>query len=188
MKTLRVRILDQWRDWLTEHHASVSEVWLIYFKQHSGAPGASIKHKDALDEALCFGWVDSLVKRLDDRQYAVKFTPRRADSRWSAVNRKRYTELKASGRLEPPGIARPPTKRGSAPRPPRRELPAKLPAYIQATLKKNPKAFRHFESLPPSQRRRYFAWIESAKREETKLRRLNEATRLLASGKVLGLK
>ena len=186
MKTLLVRTLDQWRDWLAEHHASVSEVWLIFHKQHTGV--ASIDYKDALDEALCFGWVDSLVKRLDDRRYARKFTPRRADSRWSAVNRKRYAELKAEGRLKPPGIERPPTNRGDAPRPPRLAMPAKLPAYIQAALKKHPTALRHFEALPPSHRRRYFAWIESAKREETKLRRLEEAIRLLASGKVLGLK
>ena len=108
MKTLLVRTLDQWREWLTEHHASVSEVWLIFYKRHTGV--ASIAYKEARDEALCFGWVDSLVKRLDDRRYAQKFTPRRADSRWSAVNRKRYAELKAVGRLKPPGIARaPPT-------------------------------------------------------------------------------
>jgi uncharacterized protein YdeI (YjbR/CyaY-like superfamily) len=103
------------------------------------------------------------------------------------VKRKRDAELKAAGRLKPLGIARPPTSRGSAPRPPRLELPSKLPEYIQAALRKNPKALRHFDALVPEQRRRYYAWIESAKREETKLRRLKEAIRLLASGKVLGL-
>jgi uncharacterized protein YdeI (YjbR/CyaY-like superfamily) len=186
MKTLRVQTLDQWRDWLAEHHASVAEVWLIYFKQHTGVP--SIKHKDAVDEALCFGWVDSLVRRLDDRRYAMKFTPRRADSRWSAVNRERYAELKSSGRLKPSGVARPPTDRGYGPRPPRRALPATLPEYIRAAMRQNRRASRHFESLAPSERRRYFAWIDSAKREETKLRRLKEALGLLARGEVLGLK
>src|SRR5436190_10952268 len=186
MKTLLVRTLDQWRDWLTEHHASESEVWLIFHKRHTGL--ALIDYKDALDEALCFGWIDSLVKRLDDRRYAIKFTPRRADSRWSDVNRKRYMELKASGRVQPSGLERPPTSRTSAPRPPRLELPATLPAYIDAALKKRPTALRFFESLPPARRRRYIAWIESAKREETKVRRLNEVIRLLAAGKELGLK
>jgi uncharacterized protein YdeI (YjbR/CyaY-like superfamily) len=186
MKTLLVRTLEQWRDWLTEHHSSQSEVWLIFHKRHTGR--ASLAYKDARDEALCFGWVDSLVKRLDDRRYAQKFTPRRADSRWSDVNRKCYAELKAAGRLKPPGIERPPTDRSYRPRPPRLPMPAKLPAYIQAALRNCPAALRHFEALAPSQRRRYVAWIESAKREETKLRRLKEAIRLLASGKVLGLK
>jgi uncharacterized protein YdeI (YjbR/CyaY-like superfamily) len=186
MRTLLARTLDQWRDWLTEHHASQAEIWLIFYKQHTGV--ASIDYKDALDEALCFGWVDSLVKRLDDRRFARKFTPRRADSRWSAVNRKRYAQLKTAGRLKAPGIARPPTRRGSAPRPARLEVPSKLPPYIQEKLKKHPKALRYFESLPPSHRRRYYAWIESAKREETRLRRLKEAIRLLACSKPLGLK
>lgn len=186
MKALLVRTLDQWRDWLTAHHASVSEVWLIFHKRHTGV--ASIDDTDARDEALCFGWVDGLVKRLDDRRYALKFTPRSANSRWSAVNRQRYAALKAGGRLKAAGIARPPTERGYAPRPPRRPLPATLTAYIQAGLKSHPKASQHFEALAPSHRRRYIAWIESAKREDTKLRRLKEAIRLLAGGKTLGLK
>jgi uncharacterized protein YdeI (YjbR/CyaY-like superfamily) len=186
MKTLLVETPDRWRDWLEEHHASESEVWLVFHKQHTEV--ASIDYEDALDEALCFGWVDSLVKRLDDRRYALKFTPRRPDSRWSTKNRQRYEALKASGRLKPAGIKRPPTDRGYGPRPARLPLPSKLPAYIQAALNKHPAARRHFEALPPSQRRRYFAWIESAKQEETKLRRLKGAIRLMAAGKVLGLK
>lgn len=186
MKTLHVQTVEQWRDWLAKHHAAEPEIWLIFHKQHTGT--ASIAYKDALDEALCFGWVDSLIKRLDDRRYARKFTPRRPDSRWSAINRKRYAELKAAGRLQPPGIQRRPTDRGDAPRPARLALPSKLPEYIQAALRAHPAARRHFESLPPSDQRRYFAWIESAKREETKRRRLEEAIRLLSSGKPLGLK
>jgi len=186
MKTLLVETLDQWRDWLDEHHASEPEVWLVFYKQHTGV--ASIDYEDALDEALCCGWVDSLVKRLDDRRYARKFTPRRPDSRWSTKNRDRYEALKASGRLKPAGTKRPPTDRGYGPRPARLPMPSKLPAYVQAALSKHAAALRHFEALSPSQRRRYLAWIESAKREETKIRRLKEAIRLLAGGKVLGLK
>ena len=186
MKTLLVRTVEEWRDWLDRHHASEPEVWLIFHKRHTGI--VSVAHKDALDEALCVGWVDSLVKRLDDQRYAMKFTPRRPDSRWSAVNRKRYAELKAGGRLKPAGVERPPTNRGYGPRPTRLELPARLPRYMRDALKKRPAAWRHFEALAASERRRYFAWIESAKREETRLRRLKEAIRLLSAGKALGLK
>ena len=185
MKTFCPKNLDQWQQWLADHHDTESEVWLIFHKLNTGV--ASVDYKDALDEALCFGWVDSLVKRLDDRRYARKFTPRRADSRWSAINRKRYEALKASGRLKPPGIDRAPTER-SASRPPRFEMPAKLPTYIQTALGKHPTALRHFETLAPSHRRRYLGWIESAKLEETKARRLQEAIRLLNAGKTLGLK
>lgn len=186
MKTLAPKTVDQWRKWLAEHHDSESEIWLVFHKLHTGV--ASIDYKDALDEALCFGWVDSLVKRLDDRRYARKFTPRRADSRWSTINRKRYAALEASGRLMPAGIERAPTDRGYDPLPPRFELPSKVPAYMQAALRKQPAALRHFKALAPSHRRRYLGWIESAKRDETKARRVKEAVRLLAAGKVLGLK
>ena len=186
MKTFLAKTLDEWRDWLAKHHASEAEVWLVFYKQHTGV--TSIDYKDSLDEALCFGWIDSLVKRLDDQRFARKFTPRRADSRWSDVNRKRYAELKALGRLKPPGIERPPTARTYGPLPPRRELPSKLPAYIEAALAKRPTALRFYESLTPAKRRPYVAWVESAKREETKVRRLKEVIRLLAAHKELGLK
>lgn len=186
MKTFSPKTVDQWRQWLAEHHDSEAEVWLIFHKRHTGV--TSIDYKDALDEALCFGWVDSLVKRLDDRRFARKFTPRRADSRWSAINRKRYAELKASGRLKPPGINRPPTDRTYESRPVRYQVPSKVPAYIQSALRKHPVALRTFKALAPSHQRRYLDWIETAKRDETKLRRLNEAIRLLTAGKTLGLK
>jgi len=185
-KLLLVRTIDEWREWLEEHHASEPEVWLVFHKQHTGV--ASIEYKDALDEALCFGWVDSLVKRLDDRRFARKFTPRKPDSRWSDVNRKRYAALKAVGRVKPAGVARAPAGRGSAPKPQKVALPATLPGYMEAALKKHPPAFRYFKALPPEQRRRYFAWIESAKQQATKDRRLEEALRLLTAGKELGLK
>jgi uncharacterized protein YdeI (YjbR/CyaY-like superfamily) len=186
VKTFFAPAVDQWRKWLDQHHDSASEVWLIFHKQHTGV--SSIAYVDARDEALCFGWVDSLVKRLDDSRYAIKFTPRKADSRWSSINRKRYAALKASGRLKPSGIERAPTDRGYGPRPPRYQLPATLPRYIQTAFKKHPAAWRHFERLAPSHRRRYIGWIETAKREETRARRLKEAIRLLTAGKPLGLK
>ena len=183
MKLVDARTLERWRRWLAKHHDSESEVWLIFHKRHTGRP--SIAYGDALDEALCFGWIDSLVKRLDDARYARKFTPRKADSRWSTTNRKRYAELEASGRLMPAGLNRAPTDRSyDAPR----SLPSKTPQYIQEALKKRPAAWNHFESLAPSERRRYIGWIDFAKRDETKMRRLEEAIRLLAAGRKLGLK
>jgi uncharacterized protein YdeI (YjbR/CyaY-like superfamily) len=186
VKTFLAQTADRWRKWLDDHHDSESEVWLIFHKRHTGV--ASIAYADARDEALCFGWVDSLVKRLDDSRYAIKFTPRKVDSRWSTINRKRYAALKASGRLKPAGIDRAPTNRSYGPRPPRFQMPARLPRYIQAALKKHPAAWRYFEALSPSHRRRYIGWIESARHAETKARRLKEAIRLLAAGQPLGLK
>jgi uncharacterized protein YdeI (YjbR/CyaY-like superfamily) len=184
LKTLVVRSREQWRTWLERHHATESEVWLVFPKRHTGAK--AIAYSDALDEALCFGWVDSLVKRLDDDRYARKFTPRKPDSRWSTINRHRYARLKADGRLAAAGLARAPTKRsGDAPRP---ASPSALPDYIEAGLKASPRAWQFFQQLAPSHRRNYIAWIDSAKRPETKEKRLREAIQLLATGQKLGLK
>ncbi len=183
LKTLDARTPEHWRKWLAEHHDSESEVWLIFHKQHTGVE--SIDYLDAVDEALCFGWVDSLIRRIDDARYARKFTPRKPDSKWSTANRKRFAELKAGGRLMPAGLDRPPTNRsGDAPRP----SISKLPPYLQEALTKNPLAKRFFDNLAPSYRRLYIGWIDSAKQHDTKVRRLQEAVRLLAAGRKLGMK
>jgi uncharacterized protein YdeI (YjbR/CyaY-like superfamily) len=183
IKTLEVRSRQAWRNWLQEHGGSESEIWLVFHKRHTGLNGISLDA--AVEEALCFGWIDSLVKRLDDARYARKFTPRAADSRWSTINRRRYQDLKSRGLLAEPGLKRPPTSRsGDAPRP---SLSA-IPPYIEKQLKAHAIAWSNFEKLAPSQRRAYIGWIDSAKREETKLKRLHEAIGLLAAGKKLGLK
>jgi uncharacterized protein YdeI (YjbR/CyaY-like superfamily) len=185
LKTFEARNAAEWRRWLAAHHDSESEVWVVFNKRHTGR--ASIAYLDALDEALCFGWIDSLVKRLDESRFARKFTPRKPDSKWSDVNRKRYAQLRANGRLMPPGIARQPTARTYAPRPSRSSF-SKVPDYIRRALRGQPAAQRFFDGLAPSYRRLYVGWIDSAKQRETKLRRLAEAIRLLAAGKKLGLK
>ncbi len=183
LKTLDARNCEHWREWLAKHHDSESEVWLVFHKRHTRHP--SIAYDEAVDEALCFGWIDSLIKRLDDERYARKFTPRKPDSRWSTANRSRYAQLKARGRLTPAGLKRAPTDRsGDAPKP----SLSKVPQYIQQALRSRPTASHYFEGLAPSQQRMYIAWIDSAKQHETKTRRLREAIDLLAAGSKLGLK
>ena len=155
----------------------------MFHKRHTGV--ASVQYDDAVEEALCYGWIDSLVRRLDDARYARKFTPRREDSRWSTVNRRRYADLESRGLLAKAGLERAPTTRsGDAPRP----SVSALPPYIAEALKTVPRAWQYFNQLAPSYQRGYIGWIDSAKREETKERRLREALSLLASGKKLGLK
>jgi uncharacterized protein YdeI (YjbR/CyaY-like superfamily) len=127
----------------------------------------------------------AVMRSVFESEYARKFTPRKPDSRWSAINRKRYSRLAASGRLMPAGLERPPTERSYAPKP---EFSTKAPRYIADALKKRPKARRNFEAFPSLRRRYFIGWIDSAKRIETKMRRLEEALRLLAAGKRLGLK
>ncbi len=180
LQTLDVRSRGQWRDWLREHHRSESVIWLVFHKREE-----RIRYEDAIEEALCFGWVDSLVKRLDDERYARKFTPRKPDSKWSTINRRRYADLQARGLLQAAGLKRPPTDRsGDAPRP----SLASIPAYIERQLRVAPNVWENFEKLSPSCRRAYIGWIDSAKRAETKEKRLGEAIALIAAGKKLGLK
>jgi uncharacterized protein YdeI (YjbR/CyaY-like superfamily) len=157
-------------------------VWLVFYKRHTGRP--CVSYDEAVEEALCFGWIDSIVKRIDDERYAQKFTPRRPGSKWSTANRRRYARLRAAGLLAPAGRLRAPTaRRGDAPR-----VPAEAPRYIEQALRRTPAAWRHFGLLPPSSRRAYIGWIDSAKREDTRESRLREAVALLAAGKKLGLR
>jgi uncharacterized protein YdeI (YjbR/CyaY-like superfamily) len=124
-----------------------------------------ITYDDAVEEAHRFGWIDSLVKRLDGRQYALKFTPRKPDGKWSAPNRRRYEKLAAAGLLSAAGISRPPTSRSGDAPPPSRFL---VPRYIREVGRANAAASRFLEQVSPSQRRLYAAWIDAAKKEETK--------------------
>src|SRR5512132_826001 len=136
LKTVDAPTASQWRRWLTDHHKSESEVWLVFHKRHTRRE--SITYEDAVNEALCFGWVDSLIKRLDDERYARKFTPRKPGSVWSAANRQRYNRLRKRGRLTAAGLERAPTDRTPGPR---RELPTSVPRYIREAFRSRPAAW-----------------------------------------------
>ncbi len=179
---LDVGSLREWRGWLVRHHRSSPGVWLVFPKGHTGLK--AIAYEDAVCEALCFGWIDSLVKRLDADRYARKFTPRRPSARWSEINRKRWARLEGAGRLEAAGRAASPTGRSY---PPAAAVP-ELPAYIARGLKPHPNAWRFFRELPPSARRQFVLWIHTARRLETRAKRIRESVALLAAGKRLGLK
>ena len=180
--TLRVTSRQQWRAWLSKHHTSSPGIWFVFYKAHTGVK--SIPLEDMVREALCFGWIDSLVKRLDDDRYAVKVTPRKPTSKWSDINRKRWAELKSAGLLRPAGLAVAPTSHAYASRP---VIPER-PVYIAKALKANPRAWKFFQELAPTYRRNFVVWIHMAKRPETRARRIRESISLLAAGKKLGLK
>ncbi len=182
LKTIDVRTGGKWRQWLETHHETSPGIWLTFYKKHTGT--RSIPYGSAVEEAICFGWVDSIVKRLDEDRYLLKFTPRKPDSKWSDTNRKRYANLESRGLLVPAGLRRPPTDKRYAALP---KVPA-LPAYIEQAFKTNPKAWKFFKELAPSYRRSYVGWIVTAKRPETREKRMSEAIRVLAAGKKLGLK
>ena len=116
----------------------------MFYKAHTGVK--SIQYEDTVREALCFGWIDSLVKRLDDDRYALKVTPRQPASKWSDINRKRWAELKAGGLLTSAGLAAAPTNNTYAPRP----VIPDLPVYIAKALKTNSKTWKFFHELAPT--------------------------------------
>ena len=184
LATLDVRSRREWRRWLAAHHGTSPGVWLVFHKRHTGV--TCLEYDDAVEEALCYGWIDSVLRRRDEARYVRKFTPRRPGSVWSALNRRRYTDLARRGRLAKPGRDRAPTGR-PARRPPPPPVPG-LPVYVRRALTTRPWAWGAFRRLAPSRRRLYVGWVHSAKREETRERRLREVVRVLAAGKKLGLK
>jgi uncharacterized protein YdeI (YjbR/CyaY-like superfamily) len=171
-----------WRAWLEKHHATGPGIWFVFYKGHAGQK--SIAYEHMVREALCFGWIDSLIKRLDGDRYAVKVTPRQPTSKWSHLNRRRWAELKAAGLLTSSGLAAAPTEHTYAPKP---AIPA-LPGHVARALRKDPKAWQFFQELAPSYRRHFVVWIHIAKRPETREARIRESIRLLRARKRLGLK
>lgn len=177
-----------WRTWLVENHASENEVWLAYYKKHTGK--ASVTYMDSVKEALCFGWIDGLKKRLDDERYTHRFTPRRASSQWSPQNIELAEELIASGKMAEAGLA------AFAHRVPydkelQKVLSAKevsLTAETEKGLRASQKAWNNFSQMAAGYRKQYVVWIQSAKRPETRKRRLKEAVSLLEKNQKPGMK
>jgi uncharacterized protein YdeI (YjbR/CyaY-like superfamily) len=175
-----------WREWLAEHGASETEVWLVYFKTGTGK--ATISYEDSLEEALCFGWVDSLIQKIDEEKYARKFTPRNLGSKWSELNKHLVAKMVKEGRMTEAGMAKVEfsLEEASPARPTRPELA--LPDWLKEGLMASPKAWENFSKLPPSHQRNYILWVSEAKREETRQKRIGEAIERLEKNERLGLK
>ena len=187
LRTLYIAQRDKWRAWLKKHHQSESEIWLIFYKKHTRKP--SIAYDDAVEEALCFGWIDSIVKRIDDETYAQKFTPRKNNAKWSASNIARMRKLIETGQMTQAGLSKFDVALLDAqptPQPPKRN--PRLPAYMKQALLTNPRAWENFQNLAPSYRKDYIRWINAAKREATREKRLREALTLLERNEKLGMR
>jgi uncharacterized protein YdeI (YjbR/CyaY-like superfamily) len=176
---------DSWRAWLAEHHDKESVVWLVFYKAHTKR--LSVPIETAVEEALCFGWIDSLVKRLDDSRYLVRFMPRSDSGRWSAINLKRFQRMVETGRMTKVGLAKMDAGVKPTIAPVRRKLTT-VPLFFKRALARNANARMNFSKLAPSHRRHFLGWVTMAKKEKTRQRRLLEAIRLLEQNKKLGLK
>jgi uncharacterized protein YdeI (YjbR/CyaY-like superfamily) len=170
--------------WLAKHHDSARELWVGFHKKASGEP--SITWPESVDEALCFGWIDGVRKSVDDVSYMIRFTPRRPDSTWSQVNVRRARALIAQKRMRPPGLAafeardRKKTRLYSF-----ENRPSTLPPGYLALVKANRDAWTFFRAQPPWYRKTCAWWIVSAKKEETRLRRLATLMDASAEGRTI---
>jgi len=188
LKALRNLARNEWRSWLARSHSTEREVWLVLYKKHTGK--AKMAYSDAVDEALCFGWIDGRLKRIDDEKHMIRFSPRREGSIWSDWNVRRVRKLMREGKMTPAGLAKIDRKTLDRPMPKNgRTRPRfRISPEMRKRLMTNKKAWRNYCSLGPSSKEQYAYWLTSAKREETKEKRLNEAIALLTRNKKLGMK
>jgi uncharacterized protein YdeI (YjbR/CyaY-like superfamily) len=174
---VQVTTRGEWREWLEKHHARSDGVWLITFKKHTGK--SKIDYDAAVEEALCFGWVDSKGRTLDDLRSMLYFAPRRPGSGWSKSNKDRIARLLAANRMAPPGLAKVQAaqKDGSWTRLDSVEA-LEVPADLARALGAYPDATRNFSAFPRSARRRILEWITLAKKPDTRAKRIAETARL----------
>jgi uncharacterized protein YdeI (YjbR/CyaY-like superfamily) len=172
------------RAWLAAHHADTGELLVGFYKKGSGRP--SITWPESVDESLCFGWIDGIRRRIDDESYSIRFTPRRPRSIWSAVNIKRAGELIEAGRMTPAGLAAFEARRDdrSALYSYEQRHAAKLDPDQERRLRADPAAWEWFQSRPPAWRRAAIYWVTSAKKPETRERRLATLIENAAAGRM----
>ncbi|MGH2826770.1 MAG: YdeI/OmpD-associated family protein [Actinomycetota bacterium] len=162
----------EFRTWLETHHEDTPELWVGFYKKSSGRP--SITWPESVEQALCFGWIDGVRRSIDDTSYTIRFTPRRARSTWSVVNIKKANELIETGLMRPAGLEA--LKKRAEARSgiysyEQRHL-ATLGEVYEARFRANKKAWDFFQSMPPSYRKAATWWVVSARKEDTRLRRL----------------
>jgi uncharacterized protein YdeI (YjbR/CyaY-like superfamily) len=164
------------REWFAQHHHQASELWVGYYKKASKKP--SMTWSESVDQALCYGWIDGIRKSIDDESYKIRFTPRRINSVWSAVNLKKMKELLAQGLMEAPGLAI------YEQRKPENELTeTKLSEAYRAKFEANTEAWAFFSKSAPSYQRQMIWWVMKAKKEATQLRRLDKLMEYSTMGK-----
>ncbi len=172
MKPKYFKTPDDFRTWLDKNHDKIDELWVGYYKKATGKP--SITWPESVDQALCYGWIDGLRKSVDDESYVIRFTPRKPTSHWSAVNLKKVDELIKQNLMQPSGLEiynkRDKSKSAKASY---EQEEIKLDKKFEDEIKKNKKAWDYFQKIPPFYKKQTIHWVMSAKKEETRNRRLN---------------
>ncbi|QLE01843.1 YdeI/OmpD-associated family protein [Galbibacter sp. BG1] len=178
-KSIEVRSAKELRDWLTANHDLKDSFWLITYKKQSNFPYLS--YNDIVDELICFGWVDSMPKKLDVQRTMRRISPKASESNWSGVNKRRVKKLTASGKMMPPGIAKVKIAKENGSWNFLDEVEQLIIPYdLEAALNSQPQAYYFFNRFPKSSKRNILEWIKSAKKETTRCKRISE-TALKAS-------
>ena len=170
----------EWRAWLAEHHATAADLWVGFHKRGTGRP--SLTWPESVDQALCFGWIDGVRRRIDDARYAIRFTPRRKGSTWSNINLKRVEELTHQSGLNA-HAGRSAAKSGIYAYEQRKS--AQLPVEMEARFKRDRRAWAFFQAQPAWYRRTAVWWVVSAKKEDTRERRLGTLIADSAAGRTI---
>jgi uncharacterized protein YdeI (YjbR/CyaY-like superfamily) len=176
-RTVHPKDRAAWRAWLDAHYTEPAGVWLVLDKGSSGASGLS--YEEAVEEALCVGWIDSRPNTLDEHRYQQLFSPRKSGSPWSKLNKTRVERLTHEGRMGAAGLAALAAAKADGSWTAYDRIEAlQVPGDLRRALKERPEAQRHFEAFPPSSKKNILWWIESAKRPETRAKRIEETVRL----------
>lgn len=161
----------EWRRWLEENHAASAGVWLLIAKKNAGVPG--LAYDDAVEEALCFGWIDSRVRRIDEKHFRQWYCPRRPGSIWSLPNKQRVARLMEAGLIAPPGLAKIEAAQADGSWEILDKVEAlEMPDDLAAALAANPTAASGFAAMAPSEQKQYLYWVLSAKRPQTRAERM----------------
>jgi len=185
---MKLTIFDsaaEFRNWLEKNHSLSSELWLGFYNQRSKK--RSITYREALDEALCFGWIDGVRKSVNETTWMQRFTPRKAKSYWSAVNIQRFNELKDLGRVTLPGLRAFVQRTSESGKYSFESRPKKFPPAYEKQFKAKRTAWEFFWAQPPSYQRTSIFWVVSAKQEETRQRRLATLIADSEKGRRLGM-
>jgi uncharacterized protein YdeI (YjbR/CyaY-like superfamily) len=181
LERVPVESLVQWREWLSRHHGQSDSVWVITWKKRSG--GRHVPSSDIVDEALCFGWIDSLPRKLDERRTMLLLSPRRDGSNWSGVNRKKVERLTAEGRMAPAGLARVEAAKADGTWTALDAVEAtEIPDDLAAALAAVPEAAGSFSGFARSARRGILEWLATSRTQGTRARRIAEIVAYAAVG------
>lgn len=178
---VEVTTLAEWRDWLEANHQSRSSIWLVTYKR--SATSKFIPQSDLIDEALCYGWIDSLPRKLDEQRTMLRFSPRNPQSAWSKVNKEKVARLLQEKRMQPAGLAAVKIAKENGNWSFLDDVDQLLkPGDLEAALAATPNAKENFDAFPRSSQRGILEWIKQAKKPETRSKRITETARLAGLG------